>query len=106
LGCFTFEDAKKGEVSEDFSFTQLSESLSFEPYSGYCGSFGFRLYGFSFDGFSANPLWKKTPLYAGCVATVGYFTVFFGPSAPDIVSTKHQRIFAAFEESAIWGTMF
>jgi len=92
-------------MSEDFFFTQLSESLSLKLNSGYHSSFRFSLYGLSFNGFSTNTLRQKSPLYARCVATVGYFTGFFGPSAPDTVSAKQQRVFAASEESTVWGTI-
>jgi len=92
-------------MSEDFFFTQLSESLSLQPNSGYHSSFGFSLRGLSFNGFSTNALRQKSPLYARCVATVGYFAGFLGPSAPDTVSAKHQRVFAASEKSTVWGTI-
>jgi len=97
---------RQSEISEDFFFTQLSESLSLKLNSGYHSSFGFSLCGLSFNGFSTNTLREKPPLYARCVATVGYLTGFFGPSAPDTVSAKQQRVFAASEESTVWGTIF
>jgi len=92
-------------MSEDFFFTQLSESLSLEPNSGYHSSFRFSFCGLSFNGFSTNTLRQKSPLYARCVATVGYFAGFLGPSAPDTVSAKHRRVFAASEKSTVWGTI-
>jgi len=93
------------EALEDFFFTQFSESLSFEPDSRYYSSFGFGLCGLSFNGFSTNTLREKTPLYARCVTTAGYFAGFFGPSAPDAVSAKQRSVFAASEESTVWGTI-
>jgi len=92
-------------MSEDFFFTQLSKSLSLKPNSRYHSSFRFSIYGLSFNSFSTNTLRQKSPLYARCVATVGYFTGFFSPSAPDTVSAKQQSVFAASEKSTVWGTM-
>lgn len=92
-------------MSEDFFFTQPSQSLSLESDSRYHSSFGLSLYGLSFNSFSTNALGQKPPLYARCVATVGNFTYFFGPSAPDTVSTKQKRVFAASEESTVRGTV-
>jgi len=93
------------EVLEDFFFTQFSESLSFEFDSRYFSSFGFSLCCLSFNGFSTNALREKSPLYARGVTAVGYFAGFFGPSAPYTVSTKQRSVFAASEESTVWGTI-
>ena len=92
-------------ISEDFFFTQLSESLSLKPNSGYQSSFRFSLYGLSFNGFSTNTSRQKSPLYACCVAAVGYFAGFFSPSAPNTVSAKQHRVFAASEKSTVWRTI-
>jgi len=106
VGLFDSWRAKQqSEVSEDFFFTQLSESLSLKPNSGYHSSFRFSLCGFSFNGFSTNALRQKSPFYARCVATVGYFAGFFSPFAPDTVSAKQKRVFAASEKSTVWGTI-
>jgi len=93
------------QMSEDFFFAQLSEGFSLESNSGYHSSFGLSLCGLSFNGFSTNALGQKPPLYTRCVATVGNFAGLFGPSAPDTVSAKQQRVFAASEESTVWGTI-
>jgi len=92
-------------MSEDFFFTQFSEGLALESYSGNHSSFGLSFCGLTLDRFSTNALRQKSPLYARCVATVGYFTVFFGPLAPDTVSAKQKCVFAASEESTVWGTI-
>ncbi len=82
---------------ENFSVSNLAQSLSPKPY--WFADYFFRglFSSFPFDGFSADSSRQQAPLNAEGISTVCNVAHIFGPSAPYSITTVERGVFDTFK---------
>jgi hypothetical protein len=85
------------KLSEDFSFTDLTQSSSAKLYRGTDNLFRFFFNSLSFYRFPAYSSWQQSSFCAKSIRTVTDIAHFFGPSAPYAILAVDNSIFRAFE---------
>ena len=90
----------------EFSFSKLAKRLSFKPHGLIYVVFEVSFDGLPFHGFSADSLWKHTPLHAHGIGAVGNVAWFFGHFAPNGAAAVKHGAFFTFKRRTCWRTSF